>query len=66
MLKYERYLFVPAAEFLFKMIVCCLLYVEVIYLKPNPKVGERQIYGDGELFIVFGYGYLFPAYSLVR
>ena len=32
------------------------LDVEISCLNPNQKDGGRQIYGNGELFIVFGYG----------
>jgi hypothetical protein len=56
MLKYECYLFVLAVDFLFKLIVCRFLYVEISCLNPNPKDGGCQIIGNGELFIVFGYG----------
>ena len=66
MLKCGRYLFVLAVDFLFKLTVCRFLYVEISYLNPNPKVGERQIYGNGELFVVFRYGYVFLACSLVQ
>ena len=33
MLKYECYLFVLAVDFLFKLIVCRFLYVEISFLK---------------------------------
>ena len=65
MLKCGRCLFVLAVDFLIKLIVCRFLYVDISCLNPNPKVGGHQIYGNGELFIVFVYVFPAPSRSLV-
>ena len=61
MLKYERYLFLLAVDYLFKLIVCRFLYVTITScLNPDPKVGGRLM---GNFLLCLD---VCPARSLVR